>query len=188
MIPIPLSIKGFFSPGPNTSLYISFWVFGLTNNILYVVILSAAIDIVGPNVPKSVVLLVDILPSLLFKLASPFFIHKVKYKYRIVSLILLSVVGMILVSSDVVNICLFGVVLASLSSGFGEVTFLQLTHTYKEVALNGWSSGTGGAGLLGSGIYMFLTTILGVSIRSSLLLFSVFPFSFLLYFKLNPQE
>jgi hypothetical protein len=38
---------------------------GLINNILYVMILSAAQDLVGKNTPKGVVLLADILPSFL---------------------------------------------------------------------------------------------------------------------------
>lgn len=172
----------------NATIFIYFWIFGLINNILYVVILSAAIDIVGTKIPKSLVLLVDILPSLLIKLLSPFFIERIKYSYRIISLIVVSCIGMLLVAFNNVSICLLGITLASLSSGLGEVTFLQLTHTYKEVALNGWSSGTGGAGLLGSGLYMLLTTILHIPVEISLLVFAIVPFGFLLYFKLRQME
>ena len=57
-------------------IYCYFWLFGLINNVLYVVILSAAVDIVGPTLPKSLVLLADIFPSLAIKLCSPFFIDK----------------------------------------------------------------------------------------------------------------
>ncbi|SMN21818.1 similar to Saccharomyces cerevisiae YJL059W YHC3 Vacuolar membrane protein involved in the ATP-dependent transport of arginine into the vacuole and possibly in balancing ion homeostasis [Maudiozyma saulgeensis] len=178
-------IHSFKTLSSNSTIYLYFWIFGLINNILYVVILSAAIDIVETNIPKSLVLLVDILPSLTIKLLSPFFIQRIKYGNRIILLIILSCVGMILVSLKDLWICLFGVGLASLSSGFGEVTFLQLTHTYKEVSLNGWSSGTGGAGLLGSAIYLLLTTVLHIPIRISLLLFSILPFGFLLYYRLD---
>ena len=166
-------------------IYIYFWNFGLINNILYVVILSAAIDIVETDIPKSLVLLVDILPSLIIKLLSPFFIQRIKYTYRIICLILLSCIGMIFVSLKQLDICLFGVALASLSSGLGEITFLQLTHIYKDIALNGWSSGTGGAGLFGSGLYLLFTTVLHVPVRITLLLFAILPFGFLLYFKLE---
>ena len=37
-------------------IFLSFLLFGLINNILYVVILSAAIDLVGSSTPKAVVL------------------------------------------------------------------------------------------------------------------------------------
>lgn len=45
---------------------------------------------------------------------------------------------------------IFGIVLASTSSGLGELTFLQLTHFFGEWSLPAFSSGTGGAGLVGS--------------------------------------
>ncbi|CEP61046.1 amino acid transporter YHC3 LALA0_S02e05534g [Lachancea lanzarotensis] len=165
-----------------------FWIFGLVNNVLYVVILSAAADIVGPGLPKALVLLLDILPAFVFKLSAPFFIHKVPHSYRIGMLIGLSCVGMALVAGRKLGVCIFGIILASLSSGLGEVTFLQLTHYYQQPGLSGWSSGTGGAGLFGSGMYMLLTSILKVPIRLSLLLFSVLPFAFLLYFRLDSQH
>lgn len=172
----------------NQTLYLLFWCFGLLNNVLYVVILSAAMDIVGPAIPKSLVLLVDILPSLIIKATAPFFIHLIPYSLRIISLILLSSVGMFLVSFKSSHIYLLGIILASLSSGFGEITFLQLTHKYKEHSLNGWSSGTGGAGLCGSGVYMLLTSFFGIPVRVSLLVFAVLPFGFLLFFCLENNE
>ena len=166
-------------------IYGYFWLFGLINNVLYVVILSAAIDIVGPSVPKSVVLLADILPCLIVKVTAPFYIHRIRYAHRIILLILFSITGMVLVAIGNVGLSLFGAVLASFSSGLGEVTFLQLTHMFKKEALNGWSSGTGGAGLVGSFVYMLMTTILKVPITVSLLLFTLLRFGFLLYFTLG---
>lgn len=165
-------------------IFSAFWVFGLINNVLYVVILSAAVDLVGPLVPKSSVLLANILPSFVLKLSSPFFIHLIPYSRRIISLMVISTIGMLLVVYGSLPIKLFGITLASLSSGLGEVTFLQLAHFYEESSLNGWSSGTGGAGLVGSGVYLLFTTILKIDVKTTLLLFTVFPFGFLYYFKL----
>ena len=168
--------------------YCYFWLFGLINNVLYVVILSAAVDIVGPTLPKSLVLLADIFPSLTVKLCSPFFIDKIKYSYRIWFLIIMSCLGMFLVSFKNLFVCLLGVSFASVSSGFGEVTFLQLTHYYGQISLNGWSSGTGGAGILGGASYMVLTSVFKVQVKLTLLMFSVLPFSFLFYFKLDSSD
>ncbi|AAS52514.1 AEL171Cp [Eremothecium gossypii ATCC 10895] len=165
-----------------------FWLFGLLNNVLYVVILAAAVDIVGPTLPKSLILLADILPSFLVKLVAPFFIDRVEYHYRIWSLIALSGFGMLLVASGRLGVCIVGIVLASISSGVGEITFLQLTHYFSHVALNGWSSGTGGAGLAGSFLYMLLTSILKIPVSRSLLLFSILPIGFLLYFTLQVER
>ncbi|KAF9992139.1 battenin CLN3 protein, partial [Modicella reniformis] len=53
------------------------------NNLIYVVILSAAVDLVGAEVPKGVVLLADITPSLLVKMIAPYYVHKVPYPVRV---------------------------------------------------------------------------------------------------------
>lgn len=38
---------------------------------------------------------------------------------------------------------LFGVVCASIGSGFGEITFLSFTARYDKSTVSSWSSGTG---------------------------------------------
>ena len=42
---------------------------------------------------------------------------------------------------------IFGVALASVGSGFGEITYLSLTSRYDKSTVSGWSSGTGELGL-----------------------------------------
>ena len=106
--------------------FASFFIFGLLNNILYVIILSAAIDLVGPSTPKAIVLLADIIPSFSFKVAAPFFIHAVPYIIRLWTLVALSATGMVLISLSPTNVIswkILGITLASLSSGLGEVSF-----------------------------------------------------------------
>ncbi|KAK4121915.1 batten's disease protein Cln3 [Parathielavia appendiculata] len=139
---------------------VAFWLFGLINNILYVLLLSAAQDLVGTAVPKGVVLLADVMPSFLTKLVAPYFIHRVPYPARIAVFVGLSSAGMLTVAFSPapgggggdVAVKLLGVVLASLSSGGGELSFLGLTHYYGHVSLAAWGSGTGGAGLIGAGL------------------------------------
>lgn len=160
-------------------IFSAFWLFGLVNNVLYVVNLSAAVDLVGTLLPKSMVLLPDVIPSFIIKLVAPFFIHIVPYKYRISLLVALSFVGMVVVAgSDSVPIKLFGIAIASLSSGLGEISFLSLTHFYGMVSISGFSSGTGGAGLVGSFVYLVLTTWIQLSVKATLLLFSIVPITF----------
>ncbi len=67
--------------GSKNRIFSCFWLFGLINNVLYVVILNAAIDLVGPLAPKATVLLADVLPAFFIKLTAPFFIHLIPYKY-----------------------------------------------------------------------------------------------------------
>ncbi|KNG44995.1 protein btn1 [Stemphylium lycopersici] len=183
--------------GADPRVCAAFWLFGLINNVLYVIILSAALDLVGPNVPKGVVLLADVIPSFLTKLCAPYFIHKIPYSVRILVFVALSACGMLIIAltpplqdSATIAIKMCGVMLASLSSGGGELSFLGLTHFYGHFALASWGSGTGGAGLVGAGAYAIATNTLGINPRTSLLVFSFLPlvmvFSFFIVLPLGP--
>uniref|UniRef100_A0A5F9DTN7 Battenin n=1 Tax=Oryctolagus cuniculus TaxID=9986 RepID=A0A5F9DTN7_RABIT len=136
-----------------------FWILGLCNNFSYVVMLSAAHDILshqgspgnqshvdpGPvpspynsssrfdcnSVSTAAVLLADILPTLVIKLLAPLGLHLLPYSPRVLISGVCSAGSFILVAfSGSVGISLCGVVLASISSGLGEVTFLSLTAIY----------------------------------------------------------
>ncbi|KAL9005112.1 MAG: hypothetical protein Q9188_002100 [Gyalolechia gomerana] len=167
----------------------AFWLFGLINNVLYVIILSAALDLVGPSVPKSLVLLADVIPSFLMKLVAPYFIHVVPYSLRIILFALISAWGMLLIAvtpaytdGGTITTKMAGVILASLSSGAGELSFLGLTHYYGSSSLAAWGSGTGGAGLIGAGAYAIATTTIGLSVKASLLASAFLPVVMLLSF------
>jgi len=183
--------------GADPRVCAAFWLFGLINNVLYVIILSAALDLVGPTVPKGLVLLADVIPSFLTKLCAPYFIHRISYHVRILVFVALSASGMLIVAltpprqnSATIAIKMCGVMLASLSSGGGELSFLGLTHYYGHFALAFWGSGTGGAGLVGAGAYAIATNTLQISPPTSLLFFSFLPLvmvvSFFLVLPLGP--
>ncbi|KAK8220487.1 batten's disease protein Cln3 [Phyllosticta capitalensis] len=168
--------------GADPRVCAAFWLFGLINNVLYVIILSAAVDLVGPAVPKGLVLLADVIPSFLTKLLAPYFIHKVPYSVRVCVFVALSASGMMLIAltpatrhKTSIGIRMLGIIFASLSSGGGELSFLGLTHYYGSFSLAAWGSGTGGAGLVGAGAYVLATTSIGLSVRTSLLAFSFLP-------------
>ncbi|XP_008048878.1 battenin isoform X5 [Carlito syrichta] len=132
---------------------------GLCNNFSYVVMLSAAHDILsherspgnqshvdpGPtpnphnsssrfdcnSVSTAAVLLADILPTLVIKLLAPLGLHLLPYSPRVLLSGVCAAGSFILVAfSHSVGTSLCGVVLASISSGLGEVTFLSLTAFY----------------------------------------------------------
>lgn len=154
----------------------------MINNVLYVIILSAALDLVGPDVPKGVVLLADVIPSFMTKLLAPYFIHAVPYYVRILIFVALSSIGMLMIAlspaytdGGTISTKLAGVVLASLSSGGGELSFLGLVHYYGPFSLAAWGSGTGGAGLIGAGVYALATTAWGWSVKATLLASACLP-------------
>ena len=185
--------------GADPSVCAAFWLFGTSligssvcdtdsqspgsvNNVLYVIILAAALDLVGPAVPKGVVLLADIIPGFIVKLTAPYFIQVVPYRIRIPVFAVVSCCGMLLIAltptsktAGMIAVKMVGVGLASACSGGGELSFLGLTHYYGPFSLAAWGSGSGGAGLLGAGLYVLATTVIGLSIRTSLLAFSFLP-------------
>ncbi|TVY65650.1 Protein btn-1 [Lachnellula suecica] len=175
--------KGLFQ-GADSKVLVAFWLFGLINNVSYVIILTAALDLVGTSIPKSLVLLLDVVPSFTTKLVAPYFIHHIPYSTRILAFTALSAGGMFLIAltPDSIPIKLFGVALASVSAGGGELSFLGLTHYYGPFSLAAWGSGTGGAGLVGAGLYVFLTSTLALSVKTSLLTCAFLPFIMLLAF------
>ncbi|XP_034808089.1 battenin isoform X4 [Pan paniscus] len=138
---------------------VGFWLLGLCNNFSYVVMLSAAHDILshkrtsgnqshvdpGPtpmphnsssrfdcnSVSTAAVLLADILPTLVIKLLAPLGLHLLPYSPRVLVSGICAAGSFVLVAfSHSVGTSLCGVVFASISSGLGEVTFLSLTAFY----------------------------------------------------------
>jgi battenin len=191
--------------------FCSFFVFGLINNVLYVIILTSAHDLVSPTTPKSLILLADIVPSFLLKLVLPLLNTYVpdittasdnvasaglgiNYPLRLACIVTLSCVGMLITSLPLpLWMVLIGIIFASFSAGLGETTFLQLSHYYnhdgKNYAIHGWSSGTGGAGLVGAGLILILTTIIKLPIGWVLRCCALIPVVNLwVYYKLLPAH
>ncbi|KAK0223941.1 batten's disease protein Cln3 [Armillaria fumosa] len=175
-------------------LAFSFFLFGLINNVLYVIILSAALDLVPPSTPKGIIAFCNIAPALVVKVGWPYVLKgRIRYAKRVIGCCLLSVLGMIVVAfSDALSMRLLGISLASFSSGLGELTFLQLSTTYAPPSIAGHSvgyfaSGTGAAGLVGAFLWWELRSL---GVRVGVGLSSVLPFVIPLafYFLLPPNS
>lgn len=140
--------------------------------------LSAAGHILEDNdaFPKSAVLLADILPTFILKLTAPFFMHRISYTIRVCIVVCFGT-GAFLMTALLVNIWLrlLGVIFASISAGFGEVTFLAVSSYYHRNTVSAWSSGTGGAGVFGSLMYLAMTAWAGLSPKVTLITGSFFP-------------
>lgn len=175
---------------------VAYWILGLCNNFGYVVMLSAAHDILSENFSQNgegkssepvadnstrecnptstgAILLADILPSLAIKLLAPFLLFLVHVRMLVV--VLLAAVGFLLVAFSTSEwIAILGVACTSLGAGLGEVTLLSYSSVFDKNVISTWSSGTGAAGILGAGSYAGLTA-LGLSAVNSLLLMLVVP-------------
>lgn len=184
---------------PSYRLNSAFFLFGLLNNSLYVVILTAALELLPKGVPTGLVSFANIFPALVAKAVWPYVLRgRVRYTQRVWSCAFLSFVGMLLVSFfSSLAIRLLGISLASFSSGLGELTFLQLSTRYapkgsKQDTTNyagdgvGWfASGTGAAGLVGAGAW-WIVRPLGVQMGMAIL--SVLPgFMLVVYLVVLPS-
>ncbi|KAF2880872.1 hypothetical protein ILUMI_25299 [Ignelater luminosus] len=177
---------------------IAYWILGICNNYGYVVMLSAANDILhqqeendggtqhsefynqtdvgNPDrqcnyISTGAILLADILPSLIIKMFSPFlpfFIH-----VRLALCVVLGSSGYLLVAFSTDQwMSILGVVVTSLCSGLGEVSLLQYSSFYDKDVVSTWSSGTGAAGVAGALSYAALHSL---GLRNALLIMLVVP-------------
>ncbi|KAI0767514.1 batten's disease protein Cln3 [Fomes fomentarius] len=177
---------------PLIKLGSSFFLFGLINNVLYVIILSAALDLVPPSTPKGIIALCNIFPALLAKLGWPYLLKgRIRYARRLIGCTTISVGGMLVVSLfDTLYMRLLGICFASFSSGLGELTFLQLSTRYHPPSVAGqavgyFASGTGGAGLVGALLWWELR---GLGVRLGVGLSSILPFIIpITYFFILPR-
>ncbi|ORY90784.1 batten's disease protein Cln3 [Leucosporidium creatinivorum] len=188
------SIRHASPPHPHKLAYgASFFCLGLLNNVLYVIILSAALDLVDKAAtPKGIILFVNIAPALLVKIGWPYFVKgKVQYSKRVLSCSAISFIGILIVAlSQSLLPRLSGIAIASFSSGLGEMTYLQLSTVYGSldtpadlggIAVGWFASGTGAAGLVGAGLWWGLR---GLGVRSGLLVCSFLPLCMSLTFYL----
>ncbi|TBU30307.1 batten's disease protein Cln3 [Dichomitus squalens] len=170
----------------------SFFLFGLINNVLYVIILSAALDLVPPSTPKGIIAFCNIFPALVAKLGWPYLLKgRIHYVRRLIGCTAISVGGMLVVALfDTLYMRLLGICFASFSSGLGELTFLQLSTRYHPPTVAGHSvgyfaSGTGGAGLVGAFLWWELR---GLGVRLGVGLSSILPFVIpIAYFFILPR-
>lgn len=167
---------------------VGFWILGLCNNYAYVIMISAAFDLLKDNpddddgdsdlynqnctenfnctrpcnkISTGAILLADILPSLAIKLVAPML--NIHTHIRVMIAVSLSAACFIITSFSVAHWMTFlGVVCAALSSGLGEVTFLSFSSHFDKDVVSTWSSGTGGAGVVGALSYASLRHALSV--------------------------
>lgn len=170
-------------------ILLAFWLFGMNNNFPFVVMLSAAHDILKRNDPTlgtGVVLLADILPDLFVKLTLPFLMQRWSFSLRVTLVVTFSVLSFVTVAfANNTVVSLLGVAAGSFSTGLGEITFLGLTAHYDKVTIAAWSSGTGMAGFGGSLTYLGFTLFMSPSSALLCMLFSPFilalSYAFLLH-------
>ncbi|XP_053680491.1 battenin isoform X2 [Anopheles nili] len=169
---------------------VAYWILGLCNNYGYVVMLTAAHDILKElegdedhaksalkrpcnKLSTGAILLADILPALVVKSIASFL--PLAKHVRVFLCVVAAAAGFLLTAFATVEWVLFvGVIATSFSSGLGEATFLAYATYFNKNVISTWSSGTGGAGIAGSLSYTGLRE-LGLTPKTTILIMLVVP-------------
>ncbi|KAJ8950300.1 hypothetical protein NQ318_021157 [Aromia moschata] len=142
---LPPTSKKFAPSRRKIRTLVAYWFLGLCNNYGYVVMLQ--------------------LPMTLFL--------SIVVKLRVALCVILASAGYLTVAySNGLILSLLGVVLTSFCSGLGEATYLQYSSFYDRNVVSSWSSGTGGAGVIGALSYAVLQAF---GMRTTLLVMLIIP-------------
>lgn len=128
-----------------TSTLLSFCVLGFLVTSAFVVMLSAAQDILtGTSIPTSIVLIANRGPSSLTSLVAPYFMKRIPYSVRYI-LVFTATAGGFLITGLVHHVGwkLAGVAIASFGNGVASISSIALASFFHVKALSMYSSGTG---------------------------------------------
>ncbi|CAG0894246.1 unnamed protein product [Cyprideis torosa] len=176
---------------------VAFWLLGLCNNFAYVVMLSAAHDIlyrleqghlvVEPSKVTKVpgrdcnptstgaILLADVLPGILVKVVAPFFFLRINIHLRILLAVLFLMGSLTLVAiAKTPLVAYIGVSFAAVGGSLGELSLLAFSSRFQAGVISGWASGTGASGVAGSFSYAVLIS-LGLRPTDTLMVMLIVP-------------
>uniref|UniRef100_A0A1A9UM16 Sulfatase N-terminal domain-containing protein n=1 Tax=Glossina austeni TaxID=7395 RepID=A0A1A9UM16_GLOAU len=168
----------------------AYWILGLCNIYGYVVMLSAAHDVLDkfphqipsdkPHerdchlVSTGAILLADVLPAMFVKMIMPFVPFRVHFLVAVA--VISSAAGFLLVAMAYFEwMAILGVVITSASCGIGDSTFLGYSSKFNKNVVSTWSSGGGAAGVIASVSYATLTEF-RLSPSETMLVMLIFPF------------
>eukprot|EP01113_Clastostelium_recurvatum_P040021 TRINITY_DN6178_c0_g1_i4.p1 TRINITY_DN6178_c0_g1~~TRINITY_DN6178_c0_g1_i4.p1 ORF type:complete len:443 (-),score=104.66 TRINITY_DN6178_c0_g1_i4:40-1341(-) len=151
--------------------WIAFWILGTINNFSYVVVNSAAQSLAqsfDASDLLGLILWANIAFGFFARIINAFFLERIPYTYRVLANAVLMGLGMAGVAISI-NIgfwfCLLSIVITGIASSFGESVLLGYMKGYPSEIVNGWSSGTGMAGVAGSMSYILLSGVIQLSNR-----------------------
>lgn len=129
---------------------LAFYMFGVLAFFNQEMLFTAAEDILsGRTLPTSTVLVCFVTPLMLVKLLSPWFIQKIPYVVKTVTISCFMIVGILLISLvENIKVKLLGIALNAMATGASEMVFLALTSFYPQVCISAFVAGTGMASLV----------------------------------------
>ncbi|KAK5579952.1 hypothetical protein RB653_009641 [Dictyostelium firmibasis] len=168
--------------------WISFHFMGNINNFSYCVVNAAGSNLANFfNNQKNIALILwaNIAFGLVSRLINTFLIENVNPKLKIVANCIFMIIGLVGVALSVyVNFgfCIAAIAFVGIASSFGESVILSYMKKFPAELVNGWSSGTGIAGVCGS---LFYIAMIAAGLSNSTIFYMMLPtvvVYFLLFF------
>jgi hypothetical protein len=133
---------------------LSFFVFGGFLYFTFTITISGAQDIMAEtNIQTSMNLIAHMVPIVIITNLFPYFIKGMPYLARVFVVSLTNVAGFVIIAYvKQAEWKLFGIGLASVGFGFGNMSIIALTSHFKSTAFSAYSAGTG-AGFLAAPFY-----------------------------------
>lgn len=172
---------------------ICWWLLGLFNNLIWVIAYASAGEITSTS--YGLTYLANSAPCLIVCIIAPYTLHLIPYEVRMAVAGFLGIAAMVLIAlPGVVTMAaatgtavqLVGVTLVSIQCQLGECTLLPYAGAYggKKARryISWYSSGTGGAGIVGTFYPVLMEEILGLSLSTAVLIGLVFPVAYVAIF------
>ncbi|KAL7720917.1 Battenin [Entamoeba marina] len=183
--------------------YLGFFIVGTINNINYVVVNSAAkrlCSLFDADEYNPLILWCNVFAGLVLRILNMVVLYRIPVKIRLIFCTIFNLIGLFGVVLSVLlqnyfqstNISLFLLCLAMILviggiQSLGESVILSYAGRFPAEMVNGWSSGTGFAGVAGSGLYLFFS---GLNIPDTIAFTSLTPlciiFALVIFFVIKP--
>lgn len=146
--------------------WVLFWVLGLLNNTPGVVVGSAAKSISESFDKKGEIGLLywaNTALGLIVAILAGSLLLRFSTNKKMTAAFILSLSGIVITAiatKQSFYLAIGGILLIGMSSALGQATILGYGRFFNPLLVGGWSSGTGAAGIAGTGIYLLLKTVL----------------------------
>ncbi|ELP92103.1 protein btn-1 precursor, putative [Entamoeba invadens IP1] len=151
--------------------YLGFFIIGTINNINFVVVNSSASSLCSffhADALNPLVLWCNTFAGLILRIFNMLFLYKIPIKIRLLFSTIFNLIGLFGIVLAILlqeytqseSYVLFGLALCMILviggvQSFAESVILSYSGRFPSEMVNGWSSGTGFAGVAGSGLYLF---------------------------------
>ena len=184
---------------------IGFFIVGTINNICYVVVNSSAqslCDFFDAGKWNPLILWCNVFAGFFLRICNMLFLYKIPAKLRVLISTIFGLIGLFGIVISIVwqrslenptywlfFLCLCSILIIGGVQSFAESVMLSYQGLFEPEIVNWWSSGTGFAGVAGSGLYLFFT---GLKVEDTITFSCLMPlyivYAFIFFVVIRPSK